>query len=641
MTAGRGDIWALSLGTALLIWLAGALIPALRMAENGVADWVRVSYAPAPPMSKDIALVTITEETLGKMPFRSPVNRDMLADAVDKIAASKAKGLAFDILFDQPTEPEADQRLYASLRKAAQTMPVVAAYAGDDDHLTPAQMKFLNQFTEGLGQGLVNLVADPDDGVVRWILLGREMPGKGVVPGFAAALAGGGISALTGTIPLAYAQPPSDIPTYPLHMIPLLPGAWLQGKYLLVGSDLPHSDLHRTPLPALLGQNNGFIPGVAIHAHALNQLLSTIRLQEAPPWAPAPIGFLLALLGALAFGVKLRMGVRVAMGAALLLGYGTTVLLSARVGVLLPILSPLLAVLISCAVKGAREWRQEQRQSLFIQEAFSRYLSPAVVKLLVQDPSRLKLGGEQREITYVFTDIAGFTTISEKLAPDVMAEILNGYLDRMCLIALEHEATIDKIVGDAVVVFFNAPLDQPDHARRAVGLALAYDSFSEAFRAEWLERGIEIGETRVGVNTGRATVGNFGGQRFFNYTGHGDSVNTAARLEGVNKHLGTRICVSGKTATSCHDVPFRPVGMLFLKGKAQGLETFEPLTGQDGYAPPEDYLGAFRMMSDYYPSAQEAFMRLARKYPKDPLVLFHARRLADGDTGAEIIMLEK
>ncbi|TAN46729.1 MAG: CHASE2 domain-containing protein, partial [Rhodospirillales bacterium] len=432
----RGDVIAISLGTALFVWIAGSLLPALRMAENWVSDLTRATLAPAPPFSPNIALVTITEETLATFPYRSPVNRNMLAEAVDKIAQSGAKGLAFDILFDQPTEAAADERLYIALRRAAQRMPVVVAFAGDGDNLTAAQAEFLAAFTDGLDLGVVNLPADPDDGVVRWFFQGKDVPGIGVLPGLPAALAGRARGTFApmqaGTEPLAYARGLTEVPSYPLHTISLLPPAWLKDKFLLVGSDLPHSDLHRTPLPAMLGQRNGLIPGVAIHAHALNQSLSGIRLHETPPWMVAPIGLLLALLSAIAFGLKIGMVKRAGLGVGILGGYAGLVSLLAAQGVLLPLVSPLLAVVVASAVKGGREWRKEQRQSLFVQDAFSRYLSPAVVRLLMQDPARLKLGGEQREITFVFTDLAGFTSISEKLPPETMAEILNGYLERMC-----------------------------------------------------------------------------------------------------------------------------------------------------------------------------------------------------------------
>ncbi|MBI4970120.1 MAG: adenylate/guanylate cyclase domain-containing protein [Rhodospirillales bacterium] len=641
----RGEIAAIALGTALFVWLAGALSPALRLAENWLADLARVALAPAPPLSSDLVLVTITEDTLAALPYRSPVNRRLLAEAVEAIARAGAKGLALDILFDQPTEAEADARLSSALRRAAARMPVVTAYARQADHLSPAQIAFLDAYTKGLTQGLVNLPTDPDDGAVRWALKGMSVEGRGVLPGFALALARSASPSppalAAGTMPLAYPVDPAKLPAYPLQAIPLLPAAWLAGKYILIGADLPHSDRHRTPFAALLSHPAAILPGVTIHAMAFNQELSGLRLGEAPPWALAPFSALMALLAALALGHKARLGRRLLFGVVVLVGYGGAALLAIRLGYLVPILPPLLAALIGGGIQGGREWRREQKKRAFVQEAFARYLSPAVVKLLVQDPTRLRLGGEQREITYVFTDIAGFTTVSEKLAPELMATILNGYLDRMCQIALAHEATIDKIVGDAVVAFFNAPLDQPDHARRAVRLAVAYDAFSEDFRAEWRAKGIEIGITRVGVNTGRATVGNFGGQRFFNYTGHGDSVNTAARLESVNKHLGTRICISGTTAAGCPDQPFRPVATLVLKGKSQGLEAVEPMTGQPGYAPLDAYQAAFGRMAAGDPTAGPAFAQLAQHYPGDPLVSLHAKRLAAGESGARIVLQEK
>ena len=645
------ETWVIGLAAAALAWIAAMTLPALRLAENWITDLGRIAIAPAPGPAPNIVLVTITEETLATLPYRSPVSRLLLVEVVEKVAAAGGKGLALDILFDQPTEKEADRILRETLFATAKKIPLVVASAGQADRLTQRQEEFLRSFTDGLTGGLVNLPTDDDDGIVRWQQFGRSARDGGrLSSGFAAALADrvapGSVNGKEGIAPLAYSRQepgkPADFTTLPAHTLKFVPNAWLTDKIVLVGADMPHADRHRTPFSAL-GAQAGIMPGIAIHAHGLNQILAGIRLTETPPWIGAPIVIVVSVLTAFTFGLGQALAVRILISGGIAFGYVAIATWALRRwGLFLPIMVPFLGVALAAATKGGREWLRERRSRAFIQDAFGRYLSPSVVKLLVQNPDRLRLGGEIREITYVFTDLAGFTGTTEKIQPETFVEILNEYLDNMCRIALDHQATIDKIVGDAVVAFFNAPIDQPDHAERGVRLALAYDRFSEEFRARLRARGFDLGVTRVGVNTGQATVGNFGGNRFFNYTGHGDPVNTAARLESVNKHLGTRICIGGATASRCPSVIFRPIGNLVLKGKKQQIETFEPMAGPGAdYAPLADYRAAFDLMAAGTAGAPQAFMALASRYPQDPLVDFHNRRAQKGERGTTIVMAEK
>ena len=212
----------------------------------------------------------------------------------------------------------------------------------------------------------------------------------------------------------------------------------------------------------------------------------------------------------------------------------------------------------------------------------------------------------------------------------------------MCRIALDHQGTIDKIVGDAVVAFFGAPADQPDHPALAMACALEMDAFARDFSAERQAAGIDFGHTRIGVNTGFAIVGNFGGESFFDYTAHGDTVNTAARLESVNKHLGTTICVSGFTAWRCPDTHFRPVDVLVLKGKTEGLQTFEPLSPEAAAsANAAAYLEAYELMKNHDPAARQAFASLVEEYPDDKLAAYHDKRLDAGEQGMTIVLEAK
>ncbi len=168
------------------------------------------------------------------------------------------------------------------------------------------------------------------------------------------------------------------------------------------------------------------------------------------------------------------------------------------------------------------------------------------------------------------------------------------------------------------------------------------DGFGQAFVEKQAGLGLKVGITRIGVHSGVAVIGNFGGEAFFDYTAHGDMVNTAARLESVNKHLGTRICISGVTAGRCPGMAFRPVGELVLKGKSEGIEVFEPLA--DGWADSPAaaaYSEAFEKMQRNDPGAGEAFQEVIRINPDDGLAKFHLGRLEEGKTGAKIVMEDK
>jgi adenylate cyclase len=277
-----------------------------------------------------------------------------------------------------------------------------------------------------------------------------------------------------------------------------------------------------------------------------------------------------------------------------------------------------------------------------VRAAFSQFLAPALVERLVAHPDRLRLGGEVREMTFLFSDVAGFTSLTEQTAPEVLVGALNEYLDGMCQIIMDHGGTIDKIVGDAIHAIFNAPIDQSDHAAKAVTCALRLGAFSERFAAAQRSVGLPFGGTRIGLNTGTAVVGNFGGRRRFDYTAHGDAINVAARLESVNKHLGTSICVAGPTVAQCPELRFRPIGTIFLKGKTQGIEAFEPIAEGAGSAPMlAAYGAAFSELRNGQAQARASFASLARQHPTDPLIGLHARRLAAGELSADLVMVDK
>ena len=298
---------------------------------------------------------------------------------------------------------------------------------------------------------------------------------------------------------------------------------------------------------------------------------------------------------------------------------------------------PALAVLAAFAAAILTRHLITERDAVHLRQAFTHYLSPDLVRALAADPGRLKLGGETRVMTFLFTDLEGFTSLTETRGAEALVALLNGYLDGVCGVAMAHGGTVDKIVGDAVHVMFNAPLDQPDHAGRAVACALAMDAFATAFSAAQREAGVPFGKTRIGVNTGPAVVGNFGGARRFDYTAHGDAINTAARLEAANKALGTRICIAGSTVAGCPAGSFRPIGTLMLRGKAQGVPVFEPAASDADPAAFElRYAEAFARLATGEEEGAQAMLVLHAERPDDAVLALHARRIGAGERSLRI-----
>src|SRR6185369_2574620 len=198
-------------------------------------------------------------------------------------------------------------------------------------------------------------------------------------------------------------------------------------------------------------------------------------------------------------------------------------------------------------VEMLREVWRRQIEAERAYASLSRFFSPEIARRLAADVE----GGMEvqwRDVATLFTDITGFTSLVESAAPQTLGELLNEYVGGMTEIVFAHEGTVAKIIGDAIQVLFNAPGDQPDYATRAVACAHDLDAWAQDFCARQKAKGVDFGVTRIGIHAGSALVGNFGGNRFFDYTAYGDTINIAARLETANKFLGTRICVSAAVA---------------------------------------------------------------------------------------------
>ncbi len=642
---GRRLLTLLVIAIAVAVVCQGAVrwLPFAAVIENWVADLRVALLAPPAPDQGSVVVLAVTERTLDRFPYRSPIDRAFLAQVLEALAAKEVAAVGIDILFDRPSEADKDAALKAAM--AAFPAPLVVADAAPGSPVRPVQAPFMKEFLDGVRRADANILRDNRDGTVRYIYPGAVAGGERR-PAFAAALAGlAGAAPAEGTIPYAFTGPRADggpaVPVYPAELAKQLAVPWLKGRIVLIGADVSDSDRFRTPFAALLGNVEGAMPGVLLHARAVEQLVSGRRLAE----LPAAAGFALTLGLAVAGVALILLNIPAAAKAAGLIAVGAALwvgafALYAAGGPLLPVIAPSLSLAAAAGLGITYVEREERKLKRFIRDAFSRFVSPGVVERLLADPSRLRLGGERREMTFVFTDIAGFTTLSEKTDPEILVPTLNAYLDGMCEIVLAHDGTIDKFIGDAVVAIFGALEESADHAARAVACALAMDEFATAFAAARRAEGIDFGITRIGVHTGHASVGNFGGSRRFDYTAIGDVVNTAARLESVNKQLGGRVCVSGATAAHCPDILFRPAGTLVLKGKSEGIPALEPRPAAEAEGVAA-YRRAFALLQSGEAGAREAFAALVAADPSDGLAAYQLARIERGESGDRIVLTDK
>lgn len=281
------------------------------------------------------------------------------------------------------------------------------------------------------------------------------------------------------------------------------------------------------------------------------------------------------------------------------------------------------------------------RERLRLRDLFGRYLPPEVARQVLAASHTLELGGEKRDVSALFSDIAGFTTLSESRPPEQVVPALNTYLEEVCRIVDRHGGIVVDFIGDAVFALFGAPMNQPDHAARALACARAIDNFGRRYSQQKAAEGLPFGITRLGLHSGVATVGNFGSLDRLKFSASGDVINTASRLEGANKVFGTRLLASAQVVERGEDHHHRPVGELVLAGRSQALAVFEVL-GADF---PPDRLTAYRraydLLAEGEADALAAFQTLDQQWPGDGVVRHHLDRLERGERGAVVTLASK
>jgi adenylate cyclase len=237
---------------------------------------------------------------------------------------------------------------------------------------------------------------------------------------------------------------------------------------------------------------------------------------------------------------------------------------------------------------------KEEREKKKIRGAFQYYLTASVINEMLKDPAKLKLGGDKKDLTVLFSDIRGFTTISEKLTPEALVALLNEYLTAMTNEVFQHDGLLDKYMGDAIMAVFGAPLDQPDHAHRACLTALAMMKALRQLQKKWKDEGRPVFDIGIGINTGDMVVGNMGSEMRFDYTVMGDMVNLGSRLEGTNKEYGTNIIISEFTYEKVKDsICCRELDGVRVKGKIKPVKIYELLGEKKDEAKFKDLIDAF------------------------------------------------
>jgi len=345
--------------------------------------------------------------------------------------------------------------------------------------------------------------------------------------------------------------------------------SYFKDKIVILGiTEIGSGDVASTPI--------GLLYGPLLHYTFISNFLQNHLINE-PQYISTVIMILLILIPLiLLFSIK-RVALRVTLN---ILVYTLTYIvvryLFVAEMIYIDLFYPLLGILLSAISLESLAFTQEEKSSKFIQDAFSAYLSPDLLKELVKNPDALTLGGENKEISILFSDIRGFTTISESMSAHALVKLLNRYFTPMTNSVLEHNGMLDKYIGDAVMAFFNAPVDVPKHAEKACLSALDMIQRLHELNRELKEEGIPTIHIGIGINTADVVVGNMGSQQRFNYTIMGDGVNLAARVESITKRYGVEILITEFTAKELSDVfTYRKIEAVVVKGKEEAVLLYE------------------------------------------------------------------
>ncbi|WP_066525377.1 adenylate/guanylate cyclase domain-containing protein [Erythrobacter sp. CCH5-A1] len=633
--------------------IGGVPTPLTGEAERALYDLRAYYAADLVEEDKRVVLVVYTDQTLIAARKRSPLDRGLLAKTLRTLDTFEPKAIGIDILFDQPQDE--DEELIATLR--AMKTPVAVAYAAkatNPDDIEYEQQQYLEAFMarlKGSKAQPASIRLDNTFGATRlWPtireglppLLGRVMLAEAgeAVPAFAAYE--GAIDYRRPKYVDSVLFPPAQIDLFvdpDPEILPFLKEQY-SGKYILIGGDIVDYDRVETTFTSI----NGEVPaGISVHAEIISQMLDKRVLTPLPEWVIWVMAVVAILAGVVTALLEWPARWLALFGTTQLVFFqGTPFLLQTQnidtYG--LPAVGGLVGwiIVFGAVTSTARASGAAQRN--FATGALGKYIPRDIAQAIIDRPELLNLGGEKREIFVLFSDLEGFTKMSHAIPPEMVAKLLNRYLDLLSQVVLDHGGVIDKFVGDAVVAFWGAPISRPDDGARAARAGYAIWQAGEAFRAEVaaMDPALPpIGKTRVGLHFGEAVIGNFGGATRIQYTALGDSMNTAARLEAANKALGSSVMASREFAEASGLDWWRPMGRVQLRGRATPVDLFEP--APDFPADDRAQLAKASALAASDPAAALALAQaIAARHPNDSALGNLARRMeATGEGGTYVL----
>jgi adenylate cyclase len=353
----------------------------------------------------------------------------------------------------------------------------------------------------------------------------------------------------------------------------LIPAEYFEGKYVFFGTSASGmQDLKTVPC------RSEKMPGVEVHAIAFLNMINAAFIREYSERESLPWFFLAALLITGIF-LLIRPLFSFLLTILLLFGQMTGFVLyfMPEYQAVFPVVTLMILTILCYIFSSLFIYFVRERKNRLLKSAFASYVPRDVVDKIARDASAVKLGGEKKMLTVLFSDIRGFTSYSEKMDPQDLVAVLNNYLSKMSEAIFRHKGTIDKFIGDAIMAIFGAPIEQPDHASRACEVALDMIAMLQEVNQDQADRGQPPLHIGIGLNTGEMTVGNIGSQKRFDYTVIGDAVNLGSRLEGLTKMFGVDIIISEMTFESCDRTRFvfRELGEVIVKGKDRPVRMYQ------------------------------------------------------------------
>ena len=580
----QGWLRGLLLGV-LTFWLIApaSFLPVGEFLENRALDFA-YQWRPVPRPATDIVVVGIDEASFQELRRAWPWPRSWHAQLIRRLRAAGARLVVFDILLAEPSLPAEDDDLAAALREAGNVVLARSLEVAVDRHFRrQILLSPLPQLAAAArGVGLAMVTPDPD-GVVRRFR--TTLAGQETLAALAVRLLRPDLALPSGGL-INFAGPARSLDCVSYSQVIAsdhpLPAARLQGKIVLVGRMLEASvapqgqaDMFYTPHFSLTGQA---MAGVEIQGQIIHTLLTGTAGQVLPRRWLLGLYLLLSLFFGWSFArLSPVAGLGLVLAAAALLGAGTLYLFWQYHWWLPPVLL-ILGLSLIYGGNTLGHYLLAAREKRWLRQAFSRYVSSSLVEMITAHPERLRLGGEKVELTVLFSDLAGFTTISEDLSPEELIQLLNEYFTAMTDVIFACQGTVDKYIGDAIMAFWGAPLPVAKPAALACQAALAMQQALAPLQDRWQHQGRPRLEARLGLHTGPAIVGNVGSRERFNYTVMGDTVNLASRLEGVNKIYGTHILLSHSTYLQVQDEFLcREIDSVQVKGRHQPVAIYELL----------------------------------------------------------------